>query len=157
MANYSMLCYSIVHTAAESHGWSGSPPSPSANRYPKYDDERVFRAPSVLGAEKTSEVAVLGAFRVIFNCLAARLVYQPMDGEMTTQGRIVQSHEGVQTTQKAKIYLGGVWTSQSDQVLTFSLMKYHSEVSSEAKLSLRRSRYSTHTHIHVCIYIYMYT
>ena len=35
-----------------------------------------------------------------------------------------------------------VWTSQPGQVVTFPLMKYHWEVSSEAQISLRRSRYS---------------
>ena len=47
------------------------------------------------------------------------------------------------TTQKAKLYLGDCWTSQSEQFLTLSLMKYHWEVSSEANTYLRRSRYSS--------------
>ena len=33
--------------------------------------------------------------------------------------------DGGQTTQKANIYLGDFWTSQPEQVVTFSLMTYH--------------------------------
>ena len=50
---------------------------------------------------------------------------------------------GGQTTQKANIYLGDFWTSLPAQVWTFSLMTYHWEVSSEAQVFLRRSRYSS--------------
>ena len=50
---------------------------------------------------------------------------------------------GGQTTQKANIYLGDFWTSQPEHVLMFSLVKYHQEASSEAQISLRRSRYSS--------------
>ena len=50
---------------------------------------------------------------------------------------------GGQTTQKANIYFGDFGTSQPEQVLTFSLVKYHWEVSSEAQISLRRFRYSS--------------
>ena len=50
---------------------------------------------------------------------------------------------GGQTTQKAEICLGYFWTSQPEQVLTFSLMICHWEVSSETQSSLRSSRYSS--------------
>ena len=50
---------------------------------------------------------------------------------------------GGQTTQKAKMYLGDFWTPQPEQVLTFSLVKYHSEVGSQAQMSLRSSGYSS--------------
>ena len=33
--------------------------------------------------------------------------------------------EGGRTTQKANVYLGDSWTSQPEQVLTFSLVKCH--------------------------------
>ena len=48
-----------------------------------------------------------------------------------------------QTTQKANMYLGDFWTSQPEQVVTFFFMNYHWEMSSEANISLRRSRYSS--------------
>ena len=50
---------------------------------------------------------------------------------------------GGQTTQKAKIYLGDFWTSQSEQFLKLSLMKHQWEVSSEAQISPRSSGYSS--------------
>ena len=96
------------------------------------------------------------------------------------QGRAVRAMQrGGQTTQKAKTYLGDFWTSRPEHVLSFSLMKYHREVSSEAQLSLRSSELraaivmiimiiiviimiiiiiiiTTHnTYVYVCIYIYI--
>ena len=50
---------------------------------------------------------------------------------------------GGQTTQKAKLYIGNLLTSQPERVLTFSLVNNIREVSSEAKTSLRSSGYSS--------------
>ena len=51
--------------------------------------------------------------------------------------------EGARPPRRQNMHLGDFWASQPEQVLTFSLMKYHGGVSSEARTSLRRSRYSS--------------
>ena len=59
-------------------------------------------------------------------------------------GKSSETHaEGARPPGRRTYILGDLWTSQPEQVLTCSLMKYHREVSSEARISLRRSRYSS--------------
>ena len=60
-----------------------------------------------------------------------------------SQGRAVRDMQRGPDHPEGKIYLGDFGTSQPEQVLMCSLMKYYSEVSSEAQISLRRSRYSS--------------
>ena len=103
------------------HRWNSSPrPQPT-----------TFRKLVSLGLVNIalSKLAILGSswgqgFRFHWLiCSCARV-------DMHAQGRDMQRG---QTTQEAIIYLGDVLTSQSKQVSTCSLMKYHREVSSEAQ------------------------
>ena len=59
------------------------------------------------------------------------------------QGRAARDLQMGARPPRRRKYISVTWTSRPEQVLTFCLVKYHGEVSPEAQISLRRSRYSS--------------